>query len=484
MKILSILLVFVFLLQLQITPPMTLKTKASLAELHQQAMVVDLHCDALYQMVTRNYLITDKEGPAGYSPQISAKSLREGGVDVQTFAVWVPSNRVSDYVAYGKQALEKFQAVTKEASPLMQARSANDIYLAKEQGRIAALLSIEGAEAIGDKAENLRGWAEAGLVLVGLIWNRKNAFCDAAQAKEKPFGGLSKEGEALVDLAAELGILLDVSHASDDSFWDVMRRTTRPVIASHSSSRAVYTHARNLDDEQIRAIRATGGVIGVNFHSPFLSAKRPVTIDEVVEHVLHIMKTGGASVAALGTDFDGDIVAPRGLESAAKLPALTEALSAQGVSSEDLELFLGKNFLRSFAKVTKKQFEVGSIPIPLRGLTVSATSQQEKSPASAVADFNGRTQWRAAVSDPAPTLTIESNRPARSIALRGAYPRALQAKVSFRCGGSTQTKAIEIPADAEGVTLHMEATEGSGCRVLVELASTGEVGVSEVVLYE
>ena len=104
-----------------------------------------------------------------------------------------------------------------------------------------------------------------------LIWNRKNAFCDAAQAKEKPFGGLSAEGEALVDLAAELGVLLDVSHASDDTFWDVMRRTTRPVLASHSSSRAVYTHARNLDDEQVRAQEGDfyGGWITSDIEGPF-----------------------------------------------------------------------------------------------------------------------------------------------------------------------------------------------------------------------
>ena len=453
-------------------------------ELHQSVIVADLHCDALYQMVTRNYLITDPDGPAGYSPQISARSLREGGVDAQTFAVWVPSNRVSDYAAYGAQALAKFRAITTADSPLVQARSADDIYAARANGKLAALLSIEGAEALGDKAENLRAWADEGLVLVGLVWNRKNAFCDAAQAKEKPFGGLSKEGEALVDLAAELGVLIDVSHASDAAFWDVMRRTTRPVIASHSSSRAVYAHARNLDDEQVRAIRATGGVVGINFHSPFLSAKRPVTLAEVVEHARHLMEIGGASVAALGADFDGDIVAPKGLETAAKLPALTEALSALGVSEDDLELLLGRNFLRAFAKAPRKQFEAGSIPIPLRGLRASATSQQERFPASAVTDFSGRTQWRPSTSDAAPTLTIEASQAARQVALRGAYPRALQAKISFICGGVTQTKTLEIPADADGVTLRFEPSEESGCRVVVELLSTGEVGVSEVVLYE
>jgi membrane dipeptidase len=476
MKTLPALLVSLFL-QPQITKPMTPK------ELHQQSMVADLHCDALYQMVTKNYLITDKDPPSGYTPEVSAELLRAGGVDVQTFAVWVPSNRISDYKTYGEQALKKFQAITKESSPLMQARSSNDIYLAQEQSKIAALLSIEGAEAIGDKAENLRAWADNGLVLLGLVWNRKNAFCDAAQAKEKPFGGLSREGEALIALAAEFGVLIDVSHASDDAFWDVMRLTTRPVIASHSSSRSVFTHPRNLDDEQIRAIRATGGAIGVNFHSSFLSAKKTVTIDNVVEHILHMMEIGGAQVLALGSDFDGDILTPKGLESAAKFPSLTEELLKKGVSEEDIELFLGRNFIRALAKAKEKQFEAGSIPIPLRGLRVSATSHQDKFLASAVADFNGRTQWRSLASDIAPKLTIEADKTARKVALRGAYPNALQASVSFICGGSTQKKTIEIPEDSEGITLHFETSSGA-CRVEVEILSKGEVGISEVVLYE
>jgi membrane dipeptidase len=454
-------------------------------ELHTQSMVTDLHCDALYQMVTKNYLITEDKGPAGYTPQITVDTLTEGKVDVQTFAVWVPTNRISDADVFAKQALEKFRAITKKDSAIMQARSADEVYRAKEQGKIAALLSIEGSETIGEKAEDLRPWAEAGLVLLGLAWNRKNAFCDAAQAKEKPFGGLSKEGEALVDLAAELGVLIDISHSSDDTFWDVMRRTTRPVIASHSSSRAVFYHLRNVDDEQIRAIRATGGVVGVNFHAPFLSAKRPVTYEEVIEHILHIMRVGGAQVGALGADFDGDILSPRGLESAAKVPLITEQLSKKGVPEEDIELFLGRNFLRALAKAKSKQFEAGSIPIPMRGLTVSASSQQEQHPAKLVADFSGLTHWRPIASDKKPTITIESKKAPRSIALRGALSADTEASISFTCGGQTQTKRVVIPDDIDGVLLHWELpTQDSSCRVEIELTSSKEIGLAEVVLYE
>lgn len=472
-------LLLVLLFQPNVLSPMNPK------EIHQRAVVVDLHCDALYQMVTKDYLITEEEGPQSYTPEATLKTLKEGQVDAQTFAIWVPSNRMKDPTEYASEAFSVFQKITRKASDFVQARSETDIYLAKEQNKIAALLSIEGAEAIGENAEDLRPWAKDGLVILGLAWNRKNAFCDAAQSKEKPFNGLSPEGEKLVDLAAELGVLIDISHASDDAFWDVMRRTTRPVVASHSSSRAVFLHPRNLDDEQLRAIRATGGVAGVNFHANFLRGTKPITIDDVADHVMHMLSVAGPEVLALGSDFDGDIVTPKGLETAARFPDLTEVLARRGVSAEDLDLFLGRNFLRALAKVNRESFPKGSIPIPIRGVTATSSSQEEKAPASLVTDHSSLTSWKPKSSDKSPTLSIEKEgKPPSRIAIRGVKPANTPVELTITAGEKSLHYTFEFPEDSEGFVLRLPLLTGSSWKASLSFQKQEDISVAEFVAYE
>lgn len=448
------------------------------------ALAVDLHCDALYQMVTHGYDIhRGARPPSGYTPEVSLDLMERGGLVAQVFAVWLPGEATRDPEAYTTKARAAFRKMTQAGTGFRAVRTVEDLYAARDAGLRGALLSIEGAEALGDKAENLRAWAEDGLVIVGLVWNRLNAFADASQAKKQPYGGLSPEGERLVDLAAALGILVDVSHASDDAFWDVMRRTTRPVIATHSSSRAVYHHPRNLDDEQVRAIAASGGVVGVNFHATFL-ASGGASIDEVVAHLKQLRAAGGAGVLALGADYDGGIKTPRGLEDVSRLPALRDALVAEGFSEEDLALLWGRNFARALAKARgPAPLVAGQILIPIK-TQATASSALAKHPAALAVDRSGLSAWVPAPDDPAPTLSVRADgAPPRELALRGPQGAPVEVELRLRTSAQEHRARLTVPDDADGVGLVLPALAGEGWELQVSFPK-GAKGLAEVVAYE
>ena len=219
---------------------------------------------------------------------------------------------------------------------------------------IAAIMHLEGAEPIAADLSNLEGWYDRGLRSIGLVWSRPNAFAEGVPFRF-PAGpdtgrGLTDAGRALVRACNELGILVDVSHLNERGFWDVVSISDAPIVATHSSAHALCASTRNLTDEQLDAIRDSGGVVGVNFAVSFLRADgllRPeeTGLDEIVRHVVYLVERLGVDHVAFGSDFDGATI-PAELGDVQGLPRLVEALGEAGLEDRALARITHENWLR------------------------------------------------------------------------------------------------------------------------------------------
>jgi membrane dipeptidase len=233
---------------------------------------------------------------------------------------------------------------------MMLATSAQDILTAKEQGKLAAVLAIEGGEALEGDLGVLRLFHRLGVRSIGLTWNERNNIADGV-GDSRSKGGLSVFGADLIKEMNRLGILVDVSHLSDPGFWDVVELSTQPIIASHSNSRAVCNHRRNLTDDQIKALAKNGGVMGMNFAAAFVKEDGKPKLDDLLNHIDHIVELVGPEHVGLGSDFDGIGAAPEELTDASTMPLITDGLCKRGYSDEHIRLILGGNYFRVFKEV-------------------------------------------------------------------------------------------------------------------------------------
>ncbi len=235
-----------------------------------------------------------------------------------------------------------YSEIQRKRDKIMMCRSYSDIEKALQLAKIGAILSIEGAEQIEkigiDKAYDM------GIRLITLTWNYKNAFGGSCVTG----GGLTDEGKELVRRANELGIVIDVSHGSEELFWDVAAIAKKPFIASHSNSKKLCAHRRNLTDEQFKEIIKCGGVAGINLYSEFITEGRQATIDDVVAHIDHFMELGGEKNIAMGGDLDGCDSIPEGINGVENVERIWEALSRRGYSGTTLRGIFFDNLLRVF----------------------------------------------------------------------------------------------------------------------------------------
>lgn len=229
----------------------------------------------------------------------------------------------------------------------VQCRTAEEVRRTNAAGKIAALLSCEGAELLNCDPEKLDWAREVGVKAINLTWNHANFI--AGSHMSEPERGLNALGRAFVRRAQSHGILIDVSHCSDAAFWDLMEITEKPVIATHSNARAVCAHTRNLTDEMFRAIADTGGVVGLNLWAGFVAPADDPTMDDVLRHIDHFMELGGERNVGLGADLDGCERLAGGLRGAQDLPLLWEALRRHGYDERLLEDIFYNNFLRVLA---------------------------------------------------------------------------------------------------------------------------------------
>jgi len=319
----------------------------------------DAHCDTILRLLEEgghldhnNYHIAiDKTSHYQHYIQVfacfsdmGAKAEKE--LSAEEFNRQMKNGEIKndDSVAEHFEALVNrfYSEMARSRDRIMPCRSAADIEKAIQLKKIGAILGAEGAEQIEkigiDKAYGL------GIRIVTLTWNYKNVYGGTCVTG----GGLTEEGKRLVRRANELGVVIDVSHGSEELFWDVAATATKPFIASHSNSKALCGHRRNLTDEQFKELIKCGGVTGINLYSAFLAEGRQATIDDVVAHIDHFMELGGEKNIAMGGDLDGCEMIPVGMDGVHDVELIWEALSRKGYSGTTLRGIFFDNLLRVF----------------------------------------------------------------------------------------------------------------------------------------
>ncbi len=302
-------------------------------------MVVDLHVDLPWQV---HYKGRDARLTEGHAPVEGLKAGAYGGL---VFPIYLPDKAHKDG-AHIEDAdaifatIEKIIATNKIFLPLLSPQA--------EPGRISTFLAIEGGGAFAADITQIDRFIARGLRLVSPNHSANTLLSSSATGKKVKFG-LTELGKAFCERVYDKGALIDVSHLSDRSFDDVAeiaRRHHAPVVATHSNARAVADSPRNLTDAELEVIRETGGVAGLNLHAPFVSGGQDATIDDVIKQVDHMVKVAGIDHVAIGSDFEGGITLPQGIDGAASLPKLADALMRRGMSYDDVLKIFSLNALR------------------------------------------------------------------------------------------------------------------------------------------
>jgi membrane dipeptidase len=357
-------------------------------DVHARAIVVDTHDDTTQRMVSD---ASFEIGARGGTGSIDIPKMREGGLDALFFSIYMPGDVTGPQAV--KRALQQIdkvrEAVRAHPRELLLATSAADIKRAAAEGKIAALMGMEGGHMIDADLGVLRQYATLGVRYLTLTHSRNTVWADSS-GDTPAHNGLTPFGQDVVRELNRLGVMVDISHVSDKTFYDTLEVTTAPVIASHSSCRAISNSPRNMTDNMLRALARNGGVVMINYHVNFLSeafrtAKAPagvqaqldatakrcgedevcailgwgptyheamrsgqlpaVTWVEIVDHIDHAVKVAGLDHVGLGSDFDGAIM-PLGMEDASKLPKITGELLRRGYSEQNVTKILGGNLLR------------------------------------------------------------------------------------------------------------------------------------------
>ncbi len=405
---------FALLLFAALLPQTTSKTPAVTKQtdplaVHQAAIVIDTHADTTQRMLDDDYDLADPL-KGGY---LNFESARKGNLGAEFFSIWVDPKAYTGHDAH--RTLELIDAVYQQAAKhpqqMRMAFSPEDIIAAHREHKLAALMGIEGGHSIENSLGLLRDYYRLGVRYMTLTWSNSNGWADSSGDIDDPAvphtkDGLSDFGKDVVYEMNRLGMMVDISHVADKTFYRTLIISRAPVIASHSSARALSNSPRNMDDNMLHAIGQYGGVVMVNFYSSFVSeayrkaakAQEPVIAQAVAEaeaklkedgkpipneleediaksymakiprppfsalidQIDHVAKIAGIDHVGLGSDFDGIPSSPEGMDSAADLPKITQALMARGYSAEDMNKILGGNFLRVFAKVQEVSKELQS----------------------------------------------------------------------------------------------------------------------------
>lgn len=343
---------------------------------YDQLLVVDGHSDILSAVLperTGGFV-----GRSSVLEQDFVPGMKKGGIDVRVLAIYSYKDYMPELaLRRGLDQVAALYAEAEESPSVALCTSVGDILRAKENGQVGLVLGMEGAEPLGQDLSLLRIFYELGLRVLGLTHIFRTYAADPAliigALKTGMTGGLSPFGVRLVETANDLGIVIDVSHLNDPGFWDVLEFSRHPVIASHSNCRALYDSPRNLTDEQIKALAAKGGVIGLNAITHIVGNPGS-TLDHLLDHLDHIVQVGGIQSVGFGFDFADylpkylgeadrmripDLGAVSGLSGDAEIPNLIHALAKRGYKEEEIELIAGKNLLRVFGEVWKSEKSCG-----------------------------------------------------------------------------------------------------------------------------
>ena len=369
--------------------------------IHRRAIAIDMHADTTQRLVDERLDISQRLSDG----QFDTVRMREGGLDAQFFSIWVEPQL---YGGGGERAIkradEQIAAVRSMAEKYPEtwelAASASDVRRIVEEGKLAALMGLEGGYAIDERLEMVERYYQLGVRYMSPAWSVSTSWAGSSGDEVGRTRGLNDFGKEVVREMNRLGMMVDVSHVSDPTFWDIVNTSTKPVIATHSGCRAIANVPRNLTDEMIRALAKKGGVCSVLFYPEFLEpgwsekkkqvdaqiaplvqkaseeepggiaqkkmardrvrlreyARRlpPVTISRLVDHIDHIVKLVGIDHVGIGSDFDGIQATPTDLATVEDLPNLTKELLRRGYSEQDISKILGGNMLRVMEEVEKK----------------------------------------------------------------------------------------------------------------------------------
>jgi membrane dipeptidase len=382
--------------------------------IHDSAIVIDTHADTPQRFLDENFDIGSTD-PKDIG-HISLDKARAGNLGAEFFSIWVDPETNQGHFA--KHTLDLIDSVYEQAARhpdgMMMAFSTDDIERAHKQKKLAALMGIEGGHSIENDIHVLRDFYRLGVRYMTLSWSNTNEWADSSGDIDDPkiqhHNGLTDFGKQVVLEMNRLGMIVDISHVADKTFWDAIATSKAPVIASHSSARALTNAPRNMTDDMLRAVAKNGGVVDVNFFSGFLDQKywdaskaqaeaqnaaihdyleklkaqgKQVTYTDedritrqwmakiprppftvLIDHIDHIAKIAGTDHVGLGSDFDGVAGAtPQGMDSAADLPKITQALLDRGYSSADIRKILGGNVLRVFKEVERVSRELQAQPV-------------------------------------------------------------------------------------------------------------------------
>jgi membrane dipeptidase len=370
-------------------------------KLHFSSIVLDTHDDTTQRFFFKNYDL-GKRNPDGH---VDIPRMREGGMDAIFFSIWI-DGRIMGPPAVQK-ALDQIDAVhenvRKYSKDMVLCRTAAEVREAHKQGKIAALMGVEGGHMIGNDIRVLRMFGDLGVRYMTLSHFYNDEWADSSTDKAV-HNGLTDFGKDIVREMNRQGIMVDISHVSDKTFYDALEISRAPLIASHSSCRALCNHVRDMSDEMIKALAAKGGVIQINYEKSFIDqaykdasdklsggvvakfdkfekecggdqecfgrkmaeeekqataeGKLPhVSWERIIEHIDHAVKLVGADHVGLGSDFDGADM-PEGMEDCSKLPKITEALMRKGYTDEDIRKILGGNTLRVMEQTERVSREV------------------------------------------------------------------------------------------------------------------------------
>ena len=311
-------------------------------QLHDRILTLDTHCDT--PMLFPQGIHFDQRDPRIL---VDLHKMTEGRLDATIMVAYLPQP-TEQPKAYADAIFDQIEAITKQNSDYVRiARTPEELWANKRAGIKSIMLGIENGIALDGQLENLQHFAERGIVYMTLCHNGDNDICDSASRSQNTWGGVSPFGEQVIREMNRLGILVDMSHAGEKSFYDALDISSKPIVCSHSSARALCDHPRNLTDDQMRALAAKGGVAQTTIYHGFLRQDSESCILDVMEHLEHAIQVMGIDHVGLGTDFDGD-GGVRGLADASELMLFTKQLLRRRYSEEDIQKIWGGNFLRVY----------------------------------------------------------------------------------------------------------------------------------------
>lgn len=368
-------------------------------DIHLESFVADTHNDVLLRAMEGQNVL--KYHPESHS---DLEKFKLGGVDLQVFSIWVsPDEKEKKYFENANDMINKLDfLISRVPKDWGLVKSYQDITYNSRKNKMSCVIGVEGGHIIGRDISKLEALHDRGMRYLGLTWNNSNHI--ASSAKDETFNrnslsniGLSNFGSEVVQKCNDLGVIIDVSHAGEQAFWDVVDQSQEPIIASHSSVYALCPHYRNLKDDQIKAIAKTGGAVFINFYPGYIDstfqqkaeiinmkyeveldilaekydplsnqywfeemkllkhekARIAPSINDVIKHISYIVDLVGVDYVGIGSDYDGVEIMPTGLENVSKLPFLTKKLIEHGYTIREVRKILGGNFKRIFKEVCK-----------------------------------------------------------------------------------------------------------------------------------